>query len=402
MRYITIVYVFSIIISVAHFKVFRKCCTKNQSLIKVSRLDKNSRDKYECIDYDRHLSEYKEASLNSDLVVNQNVIIDNGIPQKCNLSAIELYGQLNASTDRDICYDRIITEINNGMIIQAAKQSIIMLKCDGSNLTSRNKLKLQGIVKCCPRDQVYDSEYHLCRKRHEFKEEWLISQLTLNICDIFFIENKMDDCDLGEYSVEIKEGVYRLALINKVLEITKENGDEYYIKSGSWCVDQDYMSRRLLAKVCILDCSEFDAYCMRKCCPIGEHISRYGTRNFSCAQNSDDRFLFNLSSYIEPLRRKKGDIGDVMGIRASLECSDESAQLQIYNSSWIADQHSLDMNGWLRSRDVLTDEYCLDSFKTSTGKTEVMAITCVTFADYNLTLLEVLLPPLVSRPRRRR
>ncbi|CAG9791456.1 unnamed protein product [Diatraea saccharalis] len=310
MRYITIVCVFSIIVSVAQFKVFRKCCPKNQSLIKLSSLDKNSRDKYECIDYDRHLSEYKEVSLNSDLVVNQNVIIDNGIPQKCNFSAIEQFGEyFNASTDRDICYDRIITEINNGMIIRSSNLSITMLKCDGFEFMSRNKLKVQSIVKCCPRDQVYDSEYHLCRKSHEFKEEWLIRQLRLNISDIFFIANMMN-CSRDEYSVEIKEGIYRLALIKRALRITTENGDdEYYIKWGSWCVDQDYMSRRLLARVCTRDCFEFNAYCMRKCCPIGEHISRYDTRSFSCTQNSDDRFLFNLSSYIEPLRRKKGDIG---------------------------------------------------------------------------------------------
>ncbi|CAG9784420.1 unnamed protein product [Diatraea saccharalis] len=376
MGYNKIVYMFILIASVGTSKVLRKCCPKNQSLIKVSSLDANTPDKYECIDYDRHLSEYKEVSQNSDLVVNRSVIVDDGIPQECNLIAGELnVGDFSLFTDRGVCYDRLITEINNGTVTHTATSSITILKCDGLELTSQTELKIQNIRKCCARGQVYDSEYHFCRTDHEFKEEWLISELKQNTSDIFVIDNELDCLD-EEYSVEIKEGVFRFTLIGSVLGIIKENGgDKHNFEWWTWCIDQDYTSRRLVARVCTENCSDFGAYCMRKCCYVGNHVSGCGNKR-ACERNYDDRFLFNLSSYIEPLKRESGDIGDVMGIQTIFKCHDNRTKRIILNSSLTVDWHSLDMNGSLQSYHGLTREYCLDTFECN-GKIEVAAYTCI-------------------------
>ncbi|CAG9784418.1 unnamed protein product [Diatraea saccharalis] len=150
----------------------------------------------------------------------------------------------------------------------------------------------------------------------------------------------------------------------------------------TWCVDQDYMSRQLVARVCTMSCSDFGAYCLKKCCHMGNHVSGCGKVRRACKRNYDDRFLFNLSSYIEPLKSERGDIGDVMGIQTGFKCHDNRARKIILNSSLITDRHSLDMNGSLQLYHGLTSEYCLDTFECN-GKIEVAASTCILIVPAN-------------------
>ncbi|CAH0404745.1 unnamed protein product [Chilo suppressalis] len=321
------------------------------------------------------ISDYKVSNPNSHLIVNPSVFIDDGVPNGCELQVVQLREtNLNLSTSRDVCYDRLVAEINNGTVQKIIPKTVILM-CNNTELMPETNLNIQNIRKCCPRGQVYDTEYHFCRDDDKVSnEEWILNNLKMKSADITEFENGLS-CKLEEYAVELKEQFFSFTLNGGSLTVHKKSQEsEKLIRKGNWCVDQEFTTKQLVARVCTLDCGAFDAFCMRKCCPVGEYYKPFvcGRPASVCVPNTDDSILFNISSYMEPLRKEFG-IGDTMGIRSEVQCKSGKVAL---NSSQSVDRHSLTKDGWLLSSLSLTNDYCLEAFDTRSCNNEV-SITAV-------------------------
>ncbi|CAG9784495.1 unnamed protein product [Diatraea saccharalis] len=359
------------------YKVFRKCCPMKQSLIKLSGYGIVSTDSYKCMNSVYEISDNNVTNPNSHLIVDPGVLVEYGVPNDCDLQMVQLNEIIQLSTNRDVCYDRFVAEINNGTVEKVIPKTVALV-CNGTEVSPETKLEIQNVRKCCPRGQVYDTEYHLCRGDSEFgNEEWIIKQLEIKHTDIVEFENGLH-CKLEEYAVELKEGFFRLELNGDTLTVRKRSGDkEILVPKGNWCVDQEYTSHQLVARACTLDCSAFDAFCMRKCCPVGEHFQpfRCGRPASMCVPNTDDSILFNISSYMEPLKTEYG-IGDIMGIRSEVQCKAGKIAL---NSSQAEDRHTLTKEGWLLSPLSLTNDYCLEAFDSRSCNDEVYVTAVLCF-----------------------
>lgn len=285
--------------------VFRKCCSRDYSLISVSGAEDEKH--FDCLD--RESVEVTYNISNGPLIIGYGVKVEAGMPKSCdglivvNLTSAELNGQLSDTTYQ--CYDRLVLELVN-----ATKKpnfpKILTLSCiqNETEKLPESHLSIEQIRKCCPKGQIYDSEYHLCRHSDlESSEEWIVETLNVTNDFIYAVDNGLH-CKADEYGVELSEDLYSLEIEGSSLRVLKRSGEGGGLSpNGQWCVDREHGRPGLVARVCTRNCGAYGAYCVRKCCPIGQH---YRTRRCSslvskCVPN-DDEVPFDIDVYINPLK----------------------------------------------------------------------------------------------------
>ncbi|KAJ8726274.1 hypothetical protein PYW07_000972 [Mythimna separata] len=360
-------------------KVFHKCCPKGQSLVKVSD-GEDLEATYQCLDRETAQNGYNISI--TPLFVGDNVPVEHGIPADCDeiqmvqLTSSELDNRLQAL---DTCYDRLVLEVVNGTLKPNIPE-VVGLSCVKNETlkTPRDKLIVHHYRKCCPSGQSYDSNFHLCRNTDvNNSEEWLLKRLKMNDNDIYEVDNGLN-CKSDEYGIELRENFFLFEVDGSNLKSLSKKGDGGGdAPPGDWCVDRQYSGVELVARVCSRDCSEYGAYCVRKCCPIGHHYKprRCGSFVSRCMPNVDDVF-FNISDYLEPLQRKREEITDVLGIRTDLHCNEGRVVL---NRSQERDRHRLTYDGQLISPISVGFDYCFEAFDSRScpnGNIFVTAVNC--------------------------
>lgn len=287
--------------------VFRKCCSRNHSLISVSEYEDEKH--FDCLD--RESVEITYNISNAPLVISDGVIVEPGMPDSCdglrevNLTSAELNGQLSDSTYQ--CYDRLVLEVvNNTKKPNIPK--ILTLSCiqnETEKLPDTN-LTIEHIRKCCPKGQIYDSEFHMCRHSDlESSEEWVVGTLNVSYDFIYAVDNGLH-CKADEFGVELSEDLYSLEIEGSSLRVLKKSGEGGGLASqGDWCVDREHGRPGLVARVCTRNCGAYGAYCVRKCCAIGQHFKprRCDSHVSKCVPNDDD-VPFGIDHYINPLRER--------------------------------------------------------------------------------------------------
>ncbi|XP_026487725.1 probable G-protein coupled receptor Mth-like 3 isoform X1 [Vanessa tameamea] len=345
--------------------IFRKCCPRSQSLIKVSQANGTLSERYECVDRESLKKSY--GIFSEPLYVSSRVVIKNGLPVDCDeLQAV----QINISETEILpwendCYDRLVAEIVNGTLKQNVPKTVAVI-CNRSEveILTDTKLKIYEFRKCCPRGQRFDTVYHECRDVANFPnsdEDWLVQQLNVSSGQIFEIENGLR-CKLDEYAVELRDSAYLLSVEGSTLFALSRSGEkDGRFMPGEWCMDQEYGIDSIIAQVCTRNCDTFSAYCIRKCCPLGQHfkLRRCGSYVSTCVPNEDQEVLFNISTYTQPLQEDYEDLFDVVGMRIGLQCPAGRFGL---NSSIPEDQHRLTRESYLETSTTLTNNYCLEVF----------------------------------------
>lgn len=287
--------------------VFRKCCSRDNSLVAI----KNDGDEnFECLDRETIENNYNVSQ--APLFISDSVTVVDGIPNYCDdlrlkyLSAYELdNGLLNSA---DYCYDRLILEITNGSK-SAHIPKIVALTCiqNDTEMLPDNSLSIDHIRKCCKTGQSYDAVNHLCRNDLESTEEWLVEYLNVS-SDVIYAVQKGLHCKADEYGVELSEELYSIEVEGSSLRVAKRNGEGGGLaQRGEWCVDRD-TDARLVARVCTRNCSNYGAYCLRKCCPIGQHYKtrRCGSFMSMCVSSADEEIPFDIDVYLDPLKEQNG------------------------------------------------------------------------------------------------
>lgn len=290
---------------------FKKCCLKNQSLVKETIFDLVSSERYECVDSESAKNNYNLSSVRH-LIIAEDVSIDYGIPQNCDLKqTVQLAEDEIKSTILSDCYDRLLFENINGtlkIIPKTVALSCIFNETDNNLAT---QFKIDHFRKCCPEGQGYDTEHHRCRNIvGDNSEEWLFDRLNIKSNYIYELEDGLA-CKNDQFSIELTEDLFSLEVDGSTLNVLGNNGGGR-LRHGEWCVDRDFSGPRVVARVCTANCSQFGSYCFRKCCPIGQHYKpfRCGSLKSVCVPSTDEGILLDLSSYLEPL---KNDYEDLLG-----------------------------------------------------------------------------------------
>ncbi|XP_034825174.1 probable G-protein coupled receptor Mth-like 3 isoform X1 [Maniola hyperantus] len=339
-------------------KVFRKCCLGSQSLIRVNE----SSGGYKCVNSKSFEKRYRIFS--EPLYVGKSVVIKHGLPIECDeLEVLQIrVAETELQPWENVCYDKLVAEIVNGSL-KSNMPKTVALTCNRNEEkdVSAFKLKINQIRKCCPRGQTFDTEYHECKVNvQQTDKDWLADKLDSNIGDIYDVEYGLS-CKMDEYSVELHEDAFLLTEERSNLLVSNGNGEKSGLMPGEWCMETEYGGHKLLAQVCTRNCNKFNAYCIRKCCPPGQHykIRHCGTLASYCVPNEDIKGSFNISSYLDPLREYNKNLLDVMGIRIDLQCSAGKFAL---NRSRAEDQHWLTRDAYLETPASLTKDYCLEVF----------------------------------------
>lgn len=361
--------------------VFHKCCPNNHSLMKVFDDESFNFSSYKCLDRESAWNDYNITI--TPLFVGKNLSVEDGIPETCDDVPIEEVTVLDFDSPLQVfngCHDRLVAELYNGTV-KTVPPSIIGLKScvkKEDNKTSEDNLIIHKYRKCCPRGQSYDSNFHLCRESEvNNSEEWLLKRLKMNDNDIYEVDTGLD-CPADEYGLELRQRFFSLRTDGSTLKIFSKKGDgSGDADEGQWCVDREFSSSELVARVCSSDCSKYGAFCVRKCCPIGYHYKprRCGSFASKCVPNVDD-VLFDISDYMEPLQHKNPEITDVMGFRIDLHCD---AGRVVLNKSVPRDRHRLRSDGRLISPISVGDGYCFEAFDSRFcpgGNIFITAVNC--------------------------
>ncbi|CAH2104763.1 unnamed protein product [Euphydryas editha] len=343
--------------------LFRKCCPKNQSLIKVTEINETFSERYEC--YDRVSLQKSYGIVSEPLYIRSNIVIENGLPIDCDefqMVPINI-GETEILTWDSNCNDILVAEVVNGTLKQNEPKTVT-LACNQSEnvIVSEPKLKIHEFRKCCPTGQSFDTKYHECRvNKEQNNKDWLTHQLNLSSGHIYEIQNGLS-CKFDEYVVELHEDAFVLSIEGSTLFALSRSGDkDSRLIRGEWCMDQVYGTGRVIAQVCTRNCDTFNAYCVRKCCPAGQHfkLRRCGSFASVCVPNEDQDVYFNISTYLDPLKREYESLFDVMGLRIGLQCPAGRFGL---NTSLPQDQHHLTRNSYLETPTTLTHNYCIEMF----------------------------------------
>lgn len=294
--------------------VFNKCCLKNQSLLRVTDSE-DAESFYKCVDRDIAFTNYSTSI--TPLILGNNVEVKYGIPEDCNelqyeMLSLSTIGDEVKGTLNENCYDRLELEVVN-TTLKPYIPKVVALRCIKNDTERTSEINfINRLRKCCPRGQSYDTNFHVCRKVYtENTEEYLLTQLDLN--NIYEVDHGLS-CKADEYDVELKEKVFSMTIEGSTLNVKKRTeSDNEQILSGQWCIDRDYNTEDLVARVCTRDCSKYGAYCLRKCCPVGQHFRprRCGSFASVCVPTEDD-VLFDLTDYLEPLQHQKSDIAGIL------------------------------------------------------------------------------------------
>lgn len=293
-------------------ETFRKCCAKGQNLIKV--IDSDGLDSFKCFNsvIESTISDY---SLSSTVFVTEGVAVEYGMPKECDLEMIKFDDNvIKLSGIENHCYERLVLEETNGTAKQIIPKTIALV-CTGTGITEGTDVKIQNLRKCCQSGQMYDTENNKCRDvDDQFDSQWFIKQLRAYGGKIFEMENGLN-CKSVEYDVQLKDELFSMTLEGNTLNVVSRDGEGGILAPvGNWCVDREYSSRRLLARVCTRDCSSLGAYCVRKCCPIGYHYQpvQCGFTRSACVPSIDDEMSFDLSEYLNPLKERYGVGGKIL------------------------------------------------------------------------------------------
>ncbi|XP_026325488.1 probable G-protein coupled receptor Mth-like 3 isoform X2 [Hyposmocoma kahamanoa] len=341
---------------------FRKCCAPSESLVKITDFS------FECIDRESAKQTYNITNNDfSQIIISDNISINYGFPENCTwqmaqTNEVELT-PMSDDASYSKCNDKIILEINGSQIETISK--IVTLTCNIQN----NSLTLEPEVtqvnvdilrKCCPSEEVYDSEYHVCRPtKEESTAEWLLSQLTLNSDSYIYNVETGLNCKSSEYSVELSVKHFSMQLEGSVLKVFKDH--DIKVARGDWCVDRDYTGGNMIARVCTQNCAQYGAYCFRKCCPLGEHYQPFGcnTSRSKCRKSSSADVFLNMSIYFDPLEARDANLLDTQGIRTGLICE---FQKFVINRTLPSEQHSLGTDGLLNGTPWDPHNYCVEMF----------------------------------------
>ncbi|XP_068621227.1 probable G-protein coupled receptor Mth-like 3 isoform X2 [Battus philenor] len=347
--------------------VFRKCCSRSQSLIKVTRYDN---DNFECIDRQKMENTYNISYFPMVLSAERFILVSDGLPDLCDgsqlmMSTVDSETKLLLSPNN--CYDRLIAEVVNDTLTQNIPQTVA-LTCLVNNDTenaedNKSSLEISHIRKCCQKGQSFDVKYHLCRDNgNSWDEEKLIDNLNLTSSYIYEVDIGLH-CKSDEYAVELKQNNYSYSIQGSILNVwsRKDKIKSDSLMRGDWCIDQEYGSTESVVKVCTKNCAAFGAFCVRKCCPEGYHfkVRRCNSLVSTCTKNDDVQNYFNPSKYLEPLKADYVGLTDIMGLGSQPECPEGRFVL---NNSDPRDRHRLTPEGWLESSISITNDYCLEMF----------------------------------------
>ncbi|XP_014358498.2 G-protein coupled receptor Mth2 isoform X1 [Papilio machaon] len=343
--------------------VFRKCCPRQHSLVKVVT------DHYKHFDCLDRLSLAQTYNISySPLIISDErfVSVDYGLPILCDginmiVSAVDLEAKL--STSLNICYDRLVAEVSNGTLMPYIPQTIGLTCINNETETkSESALQINHVRKCCKKGQVFSARYHVCVDSGDNDEQWIVDRLNLTDSYVYEVDIGLQ-CKSDEYAVELRQRDYTFSVDKNVLIATNRNdrSKTNSLMKGEWCMDQGYDMEDMVAKICTRNCATFNAFCVRKCCPEGYHykVRRCNSLVSSCVPNVDEQNYFQPMYYLEPLRNDHFGLTDIMGIRTNLECPDGKFVL---NRSDPRDNHRLTAEGLLESSISLTNDYCIEMF----------------------------------------
>lgn len=290
---------------------FRKCCERNEVLVKGSDHDLSLLEHYECVDREYVMDLYNISAI--PLLLNESINVLSGLPKLCDDLQVKQIN--NAETELSIsddeCYDKLEAIVVNGTLKENIPKTVA-LTCNTSEETSlRSELNINELKMCCPKGQAYDTEYHVCRKSNiQSDAEWFVKALNMSGNYIYDIGIGLN-CKSNEYAVELSESLFSFAINGSNLTLTnKGDGQERTLLQREWCIDQHFNGKGLLVQACTPNCSGFEAYCVRKCCPQGQHfkVRRCGSYVSVCVPDEDNSTLFDLSSYTNPLREEHEDL----------------------------------------------------------------------------------------------
>lgn len=309
--------------SAGDYTVFSKCCPKNYSLVKLNNSSSVSAERFECVNSESARNVYNVYQF-SALVVSDGVLVLDGMPDaNCeDLRMIQLTDtELDTSSMNDLCYDRLISEITDGTVVRNIPITVALRCFHNDSDKAKSRLRIDRIRRCCRTGQAYDTEYHTCVDLNaETEDEWLIKQLKLNDSYIYEVVNGLA-CKNVESAVELTERMFKFEVEGTDLKVVSRKGVTRF-RQGDWCIERDYRGPGLITRVCTQDCSAYDAYCLRKCCPVGEHYKPFncGSLRSRCVPNDKKTVLFNVSYYTNPLKNDyRGLVGKIPHSSIKLE-----------------------------------------------------------------------------------
>lgn len=295
-----------------YLDTFRKCCPKGQGLIKV--IDSYSSEEYQCFD-SAFEKMFKVKPPTSTVFATENVAVEYGIPNECDLELINFDDNVIHLSDKENhCYDRLVIEVINGTVKQIIPKTVALV-CTGTDIAGGTDMKIQSLRKCCESGQMYDTEHHQCRNVKEYyDDQWFIKQLKVYGGKVFELEIGLY-CKSVEYDVQLKEKMFSLSLEGSTLSILSRSSESGGVLSplGNWCVDRELTTGKLMARTCTQDCSSLGAYCIKKCCPVGQHYKPFhcGSARSACVPTSGDDALFSISEYLDPVKETYGVGGEI-------------------------------------------------------------------------------------------
>lgn len=287
--------------------VFSKCCPKHSSLVKFVEPESASQERYECVNSESAWNNYNISQF-SALVVADGVVVRDKMPdENCDdLRMIQLMdAELDTSSMDDLCYDRLVSEIINGTEVKNIPITVALRCFHNETDKTRSRLRIERIRRCCKPGQAYDTEYHVCVDLAvDNDDDWLIKQLKINDSYIYEVKSGLA-CKNIESAVELTERMFKFEVEGTNLNVIGKKGVNR-VPLGEWCIESDYRSPGLIARVCTQDCTAYDAYCLRKCCPVGEHYKplRCGSLRSRCVPNEKKTDLLNASYYTTPLKNE--------------------------------------------------------------------------------------------------
>uniref|UniRef100_A0A1E1WU03 G-protein coupled receptors family 2 profile 2 domain-containing protein n=2 Tax=Pectinophora gossypiella TaxID=13191 RepID=A0A1E1WU03_PECGO len=279
--------------------------------------------------------------------------------------------ELEFKAEDSICYDKIIAEVFNGTIQNIPK--VIALACNEPENQTKSMFELNHIRKCCPEGKAYDVEHHKCRDiLQKNTVEGLLRWLNVKRNSVYDVDIGLR-CKREEFAVELVEGKFSFGVDGSVLDVAGKGR----VPSEEWCVDRDYAGPMLVARVCTDDCANYDAYCLKKCCPIGYHFKAFSCTSFrSACVPDDDSILFDTSSYLDDLKNDYDDIADVVGLGIGIKCPAGKYGL---NKSLEIDNHWLTRDGKLMGKQFEQNLFCFETFDwrdCPQNNIEVTAVGC--------------------------
>ncbi|XP_053615799.1 G-protein coupled receptor Mth2-like isoform X2 [Plodia interpunctella] len=367
----------------ADLPTFQKCCPERLNLIKVVVVTNDTTEvHYQCLDSDVEAT-YNISRIQFPLIFGDDIEVKYGIPPDCDLQLLPIPKFQDVQSSNSICYDRLVANISNGERKHFIPK-IVALQCVTNEIENEeSNISLVKIRKCCPRGHNYDTKYHLCRKKSENDdEEWVINQVRNSDSTNLIYEVEVGlHCKLAEYAVELTEDKFTFTLGGSMLNIEKKyDGDISTSYQNEWCIDREINNpkKQTVARVCTRNCTNYNAFCLRKCCPVGQHFKPFlcGFKS-RCVPNTDDSVLFDINRF---LPSTKDEHSDVYGIRTSLDCAESRLALNISSE---VDHHELTEKGDLLWALGVTPNYCLEAFDFRHCNADIMVtgVTCLEKLD---------------------